>query len=190
MYWMPKFKGMNPHYVPPLPKEHVKSDHFQLTLARVALKRMSFDIEAVISCHKLRSQPNSLFIVSSQSPLQKELIEKAPACSQFCISGPFKSFLRKHMLSYYVLGYRTDATGRVENSDENLFNFYFESEEDRKKLKPVKTIHEQDDETILALCILVGNELDFGSTLSGWLTYLQEENPSLVSRQVNIRLSE
>ena len=43
MYWMPKFKYVNPYHVPhKLPDDHME-------LAKMALKRMSVDLQTVVS---------------------------------------------------------------------------------------------------------------------------------------------
>jgi len=48
MYWMPKFKFINPYYVPyTLPNDDIE-------LAKMALKRMSVDLENVVTVHHVR----------------------------------------------------------------------------------------------------------------------------------------
>lgn len=109
MYWMTKFKHLNPWLLPnPVPND-------ALELAKLGVRQMcTVDVESVIEVYDSESIEESLdktWIVSGQSPDQKMLLSKHSHSLPLKIEGPFTIWLRDRTLKYFTL------VGEAESND-------------------------------------------------------------------------
>ncbi|KAK7910277.1 hypothetical protein WMY93_014961 [Mugilogobius chulae] len=105
MYWFPKFKHVNPFPVPhQLPEDPVD-------LAKFSLKRIADDLDAKITVYQMpctdvtESGEEVTFphIVGVQSPTQMEQLAKHNPNRPVFVEGPFRLWLRKTCVYYYIL---------------------------------------------------------------------------------------
>ena len=103
-YWMPKFKNLSPW---PLP-ENIPSS--SLEIAKLAVQRMcSVDPASEIETfqtNELQDSIDNTWIVSGQSPMQRELLAKLEERQTVYVEGAFTIWLRKSSINYFIL--RTD----------------------------------------------------------------------------------
>ncbi|XP_067673383.1 evolutionarily conserved signaling intermediate in Toll pathway, mitochondrial-like [Haliotis asinina] len=177
MYWLPKFKHANPY---PVPRELPEDP---CLLAALALKRMAIDKENVIDMWKtieVETEPlEDTFVVSAQSPTQQLHINEHPHDIPLFVEGGYKVWLRGQSLTYFIL--RADpALGRVvkeeKKEEEDLFNWQGYDSEERGDLLPEWSMHQQEDGTVMAMCITGSASKD---SLVTWVRYLQRTNPML-----------
>lgn len=183
MYWLPKFKHANPY---PVPKE-LPDDALQLAL--IALKRMAVDRDNELRVWQTREVDpetnESTFIASGQSKTQQKLITLQNPKLPLFVEGGYKCWLRHFSVTYFILRADPDLAAlkawneakiKVE-SDVGLFDWksIFEDEEPTQ-LMPERTIHEQDDGTILAMCVTGTSTKE---SLVTWIRCLQRTNPAL-----------
>jgi len=180
MYWMPKFLHASPW---PLPKIMPKD---AMVLARLALERMTaVDLQTKIAFYQTGDIPDNeekdIWIGSAQSPVQQTLLKEHPTDLPLYVEGPNRIYLRDTSLQYFVL--KAEAQTQPpppppEDPDDvsNLPVVYFDPR-DGENLTPVeKSVHEQEDGTVLALCV---TETSSPSSVSAWLYFLQLTNPAL-----------
>lgn len=129
MYWMPKFNNLSPW---PIPKP-APNDPYELAL--LAIKRISsVDLESEVKVYKTKQLEESIedtWVVSGQSPDQKQIIANHPDNVPIYIEGGFRLWLRKQSIIYFIL--RTEPAPPITNKepeDEDgkiIFNilFYF-----------------------------------------------------------------
>ncbi|KAG5676583.1 hypothetical protein PVAND_006406 [Polypedilum vanderplanki] len=194
MYWMPKFKNLSPWIVPNPPP----NDEYEL--AKLAVERMcSVDLQSKISTFytsDVESSIDDTWIVSGQSPIQQELLAKHNREKGLYIQGPFKIWLRYKCINYYLL--RSD-------SPENFVEFNDQIEIDdvsdidvpifslgqvkpkSNKLAIMRSVHEQKDGTVYAICCIGQHTKD---TLLSWLRLLEKNgNPCLENLIVLFKLA-
>ena len=192
MYWMPKFKHANPY---PVPKDLPDDD---LSLALLALKRMAVDRENKISVWNSAEQDpeakEDTFIASAQSVTQQNLIKKHSPSKPLFVEGGYPCWLRHKSATYFILRADPDlellaALRQAEKdleTDANLFDWKnFWEDEEGGKLVPLRSVHEQDDGTVLAMVITGTGTKD---SLVTWIRCLQQANPSLEQIPVVFRL--
>lgn len=192
MYWMPKFKHANPY---PVPKE-LPDDGLQLAL--LALRRMSVDRHSKITVWQgpdINSEGSEdAFIASAQSLTQKELISRHDRSTPVFVEGGFTCWLRHKSMQYFVLRADPDhaaiqawrETENKINSDQNLFEWkLFWESEDATSMVPRRSVHEQDDGTVLAMTVTSSATKD---SLVTWIRCLQQHNPVLEQIPVVFRL--
>ncbi|XP_045214180.1 evolutionarily conserved signaling intermediate in Toll pathway, mitochondrial-like [Mercenaria mercenaria] len=174
MYWFRKFQNTNPfklpHYLPLDPIE----------LAILALKKMSVDLENEIKVFKVTDQGQQLFIASAQSPTQRDMIRKHSESVPLYVEGGYLVWLRDKWQTYFIL--RSDSDSKLfqyrtkEEEDEDFeIETIFDTEEP-KQLAPRPSVHQQEDGTILGMCI---TETSTKDSLVSWIRCLQEANPNL-----------
>lgn len=191
LYWMPKFKHMNPWPVPrPPPKDPIQ-------LAVMALKRMSFDLQTKITVvNDPRDSSGGKFIASAQSPKQIELLSKHPPSKPIIVEGEHYVYLRKVSQKVFVL--KTDREGEIpgeepdfykameEEKDEDMFDFVTPLDgEEQTAIVPQKSVHEQEDGTVYAMCITSDASKE---SIQDWIQYLQTSNPALEHIPVLFRI--
>ncbi|KAK7872663.1 hypothetical protein R5R35_002658 [Gryllus longicercus] len=177
MYWMPKFKNLSPW---PLPNP-VPSDAFELSM--MAIKRISsVDVETKVAVYQAEDIPESLdktWIISAQSPRQKELLAQNPENSPIYVEGAFRIWLRNAQVNYFILRSDYHHTYEEEKEDEDdvsrlevpLVN------QPTSKIVQAPSVHEQEDGTILAVCATGTSSRD---SLLSWIRLLERDgNPSL-----------
>ncbi|CRL01097.1 CLUMA_CG014171, isoform A [Clunio marinus] len=182
MYWMPKFKNLSPWVVPNPPPQ----DAFEL--AQLAVERMcSVDVESVINIYNTEDVEDSVdhtWIVSGQSPEQKELLTRHPIKSAVYIEGPFLIWLRDKSINYFILRgdlpsnrqpvYDEDEYDDVSHIDVPLFGF---GKPKKNKLIVKPSIHEQSDGIIYAVCCTGMSTKD---SLLSWIRLLEKDgNPTI-----------
>lgn len=101
MYWMPKFKNASPWLLPnPMPDD-------TLEIAKMAVERMcTVDLNSVVTVYQSKDVEESIdhtWVVSGQSPDQKDLLRKHNPESALHIEGPFLIWLRDKSIQYFVL---------------------------------------------------------------------------------------
>ncbi|CAD5218485.1 unnamed protein product [Bursaphelenchus okinawaensis] len=189
LYWLPKLRYTNKYL--DVRKVENKDLSF-LELAKLALDMISRDPGKEITISKMQ---DDTLIASAQSPLQKELIEDLPRESTcFYVDGPFHHHVRDNFCQYIVLS--TDPIGSAERLVDKFAEHYdLENIDETRLYKGVldefydepdePTIHEQTDQTILALGMI---EYIDQNTASAWVNHLQETNPALREATVILRI--
>lgn len=113
MYWMPKFNNLSPW---PIPKP-APNDPYELAL--LAIKRIcTVDVESEVNVYKTKDLKESIedtWIVSGQSPDQKNLISNHPENTPIYIEGGFRLWLRKQSIIYFIL--RTEPSSTLKNEE-------------------------------------------------------------------------
>nr|CAD2181612.1 unnamed protein product [Meloidogyne enterolobii] len=190
LYWLPKLKYTN-HYLDRRLVEGKKL--MDVELARVALKTMCRDAGTQITSFKapfLEVQDRFNWVVSAQSPLQKKLIWDLPDNCTCYVDGPFRVWVRERMLNYLVLSAPPTIREDEEWVDLRTSHNVETPEELHKRLwdeGPQINVHQQSDQTILALAILGIHSNEYASV---WLNHLHEENRRLYNISVVFRLKQ
>ncbi|RWS07641.1 intermediate in Toll signal transduction pathway-like protein [Dinothrombium tinctorium] len=184
VYWFSKLKNANPF---PLP-EHLPDD--ALELAKIAIRRMSLDLQAQISIFstaKIENCIDKTWIVSSQSPAQKDLLDNLQENKTVYVYGPFRVWLRSVSISYFVLRgppYKSNLTTYEDDDDpfdvHNLPLKVYGGKSKSEALKDSYKIHQQQEGDVLALCATGTSSRD--SVLS-WIRILETLNPNLCKLQ-------
>ncbi|RUS89706.1 hypothetical protein EGW08_002524 [Elysia chlorotica] len=192
LYWLPKFKNINPY---PIPME-LPLDPRELAL--IALRRMSVDQEThfkVFETVEVEEEPEEdTFIASAQSPTQQRLINQHKTEEPLFVEGPYPVYLRDIRQNYFLLRAEPNIHAlmkkkqqeKADEDDENLFEWknFFE-EEQSSELRPILSVHEQDDSTILALSITgTGTK----SSVMSWVRCLEMTNPQLARTPILFKI--
>ncbi|CAD5116895.1 unnamed protein product [Dimorphilus gyrociliatus] len=183
MYWLPKFKNVNPYPIPlDLPNDPRE-------LALIALKRMSIDLQTEYSIFETSELDNAIdktFVASAQSWRQRELIESHDAKKPLFVEGGYTIWLRDNKLQYFKLWSEANPNVpkhvfpedlRKKYNEKNLFNFktIFDDEREHSLTTP-NVMHQQADGTVLGLCITGTGSKE---SLVSWVTFLQKTNKKL-----------
>nr|XP_022917659.1 evolutionarily conserved signaling intermediate in Toll pathway, mitochondrial-like [Onthophagus taurus] len=182
MYWMPKFKYASPWYVPnPVPDD-------TLNLARLAIKRISsVDVQTIIKVYT--TDDVKIWIVSAQSPTQKNLIQNHNESEPIYVMGPCKVWLRNKSVDYFYLN-ANPKSSPTSNIDEDPFYLDDISNIEVKLQNSLslstKSVHEQDDGVIMALC---ATQTSNKESLLCWIRHLEKDgNPMLGAISIVFRL--
>ncbi|XP_044760666.1 evolutionarily conserved signaling intermediate in Toll pathway, mitochondrial-like isoform X1 [Coccinella septempunctata] len=182
MYWMPKFKHANPFPVPADLTNDV------LELAKMAIARISgVDPQVEITEYRTKDIEDSIddtWIVNAQSPTQRSLLEKHDPKEPVYVEGAFRVWLRDKQVNYFILranprpppadidSYDEDD---VTNIEVPLFNL---KPPIIKHIVDRKTVHEQDDGTIFAICATGTSSKD---SLLSWIRHLEKNGNHALS---------
>ncbi|GIY83680.1 evolutionarily conserved signaling intermediate in Toll pathway, mitochondrial [Caerostris darwini] len=178
MYWMPKLRNINPFMLPdPLPDDGRE-------LAKLALYKMSVDKRTKIEeydAEQLEDSIDKTWIVSAQSPTQQKLIEEHPEEKAIFVEGPHLVWLKRISMSYYVLCADPKIYPNIEDEDDDddvsdLPLYMFGDPKPKSLTLTPKSVHEQEDATIMAMCCTGTSSKD--SVLS-WIRFLRKSNPKL-----------
>ncbi|KHJ87182.1 hypothetical protein OESDEN_13047, partial [Oesophagostomum dentatum] len=127
------------------------------------------------------------WFVVAQSLTQKNLIRELQDDVEVFVDGPFRVYVMEHQVEYIVMTCApTNPSGsefKHEEFEEDFSNWFTEWKQQRAQRK--RSVHEQKDETILAMGALYKND---NETASLWLERLHEENPSLKRLKTRLRL--
>lgn len=187
-YWMPKFKNLSPWPVPnPVPND-------ALELAKLALQRIgSVDLQMkvdVLQAEDLEESIDKTWIVNAQSPTQQELLEKHPKDEPIYVEGAFRVWLRGAAVIYFVLRaepkpdlYKKPSLDEIDDVS-NLKTLFDEAS--MLQVVHPRSVHEQDEGTILALAATGTSSKD---SLLSWIRLLQRSNPNLGSVPVLFSLT-
>lgn len=180
MYWMPKFKNLSPWPLPnPLP-----NDNFEI--AKLAVVRISsVDLNSEVTVFKTLDIPDALddtWIISAQSPVQINLLKDHDLSKPIYVEGAFRIWIRNVPVNYFIL--RTDAPdlkeGGVKDEDDvsNLAvpSTILNISEPESLVTKERTIHEQEDGIILAVCASGTSSRD---SLLSWIRHLEKSNRNL-----------
>lgn len=185
MYWMPKFKNLSPWAVPN-PPPHDGS----MELARLAIERMcSVDLQSKISLFHTKDVDDSIddtWIVSGQSIVQQDLLKKHDKKVGLFIEGPFNIWLRYRCVNYFILRseppkdfieYNEDIeVDDVSDIEVPIFSLG-KVQQKKNKLAIMRSVHEQKDGTIYAIC---STGIFSKDSLLSWIRLLEKNgNPNL-----------
>ncbi|KAH8360192.1 hypothetical protein KR093_011281 [Drosophila rubida] len=178
MYWMPKFKNLSPW---PLP-DQLPDD--TLELARLAVERMcTVDLRSKVNVFETKELKDSLddtWIVSGMSVEQSKLLKEHSPQKALYIEGPFHIWIRNRRINYFTL--RADAdTEFLAQLDESQMDeddvsqigvpFFGRAPPRRhNQLGKVRSVHQQDDGTIFAICATGTSTKD---SLLSWIRLLE-----------------
>ncbi|XP_047343286.1 evolutionarily conserved signaling intermediate in Toll pathway, mitochondrial [Vespa velutina] len=186
LYWMPKFKNLNPWPVPiPVPTD-------PKILARIAIQKISsVDVTTLISEFETKDIEESIedtWIISAMSPIQKDLVAqhfKLRKDLPMYVEGPFKIWIANQSVDYFIL-----------RSDPEKSTYEYEDPDDVSKIKipfwktnkivEAPTVHEQEDGVYFAICATGTSSKD--SAVS-WIRHLQKNNPVLEKILILIKLA-
>ena len=120
-YWMPKFRHLSPWA---LPDEMPASN---LELGKLAVQRMASvdpatEIE-VFDTKELADAIDETWIVSGQSPTQRELVEKMSENQTIYVEGAFCIWLRRTSINYFILRSEPNKPTQEDLKDQNSFDF-------------------------------------------------------------------
>lgn len=198
MYWMPKWKNLDPYPVPfELPEDNI-------VLALLALKRMcsyvdkqyKYTVWKTEECEFLDTTEHT-FVASAQSPTQRDLLHKHNSKSPLFVEGPFPVWLNKKSQYYFQLRADPNMLGLQKqrelekelNDDDNLCdwtNFWEDENASASALTPVVSVHEQEDGTTMALAITGSASKE---SLLSWIRLLSQTNSNLTRTPVLFRIS-
>lgn len=187
MFWMPKLKNLSPYPLPfDLPKD-------SLELAKLAIKQITTpDIHTEVKVYQAEDLSDSIdktWIVSGQSPLQRDMIKKLPKTKALYVEGAFRVWLRDVQVNYFIL--RGDPIPRPPPPEgdvddvSQMKNWYY-GECKPSDLVRLPNIHEQEDATLLGCCATGSSSKD---SLLSWIRFLQQENPDLQDIPILFTLS-
>ncbi|CDW58132.1 ECIST Cterm and ECSIT domain containing protein [Trichuris trichiura] len=193
MYWMPKLKNADPYPMPrPLPRSEVE-------LAKAAMSRVCRDpsnITNLFYTEAISEEVEKTWIVSGQSPIQQELLEKHSLEDALFVDGPYRVWLMDRSLFYFTLVSDRNALKRFDDfQPENSLTgqewanwktkYNSEFSDYQQALSLIPTIHEQPDGTIMATAITGNSSKD---SLVCWIKFLEEYNCNLARIPVVFRL--
>jgi len=179
-YWMRKFNNASPW---PLPKP-IPDDALELAL--LAVRRMcSVDTASdvrVLQTTDVPSSADKTWVVSGQSPEQRELLERQPPGVPLKVEGPSLIWLRDQSVNYFLLKgeYQPPPPPEEELDVDDLSNL--SKLLDKTLMGPntaltvVPSVHEQEDGVILAVCVTGTSSRD---SLLSWIRLLGKNNPKL-----------
>lgn len=178
MYWMPKFKNLSPW---PLP-DQVPDD--TLEIAKLALERMcTVDLRSKVNVFETKELKDSLddtWIVSGMSPEQSKLLKEHSRQKALYIEGPFHIWIRNRRINYFTLRADADAEFLAQLDERELDEddvskigvpfFGRPSPRRHNQLGKVRSVHQQDDGTIFAICATGTSTKD---SLLSWIRLLE-----------------
>ncbi|KAM3725433.1 Evolutionarily conserved signaling intermediate in Toll pathway [Dirofilaria immitis] len=187
MYWMPKLKHSNIY----LDRRKIEGKKLSaVDLGYLALKMISRDPGTRITFVRINNtelNESDRWLLSSQSHLQKKLMQNLEKSTTLYVDGPNKVYLMDQCAEY--IGLFGDPKSQYyekyeeDDLDEDFENWKSEWDGGHEK-HPKRNIHEQQDKTILALSV-------FGKvcreTAIAWISHLQESNLSLHTARILFR---
>lgn len=188
-YWSMKARNLDPN---PLPEKLPKEPH---QLAKVAVARMSDDPRTLITVTNSSRVPLSVdktWIVFSQSPAQKELIELLPESSTLYVEEGGVSYVDRDYLSYYLLKYYLDDEALKKKQppkpefNYNTLKMKFFGKPIKEKLVESHEKHYVDGSYVLAVGATGTSSQD---SLLSWLKIMEERNPKLGKLNVVFKMS-
>lgn len=117
MYWMPKFKHLNPWPVPkPIPDD-------VMVLSQFAMEKIgSIDVLSKVVIYdtkKVKDSIDKTWIVSVQAPLQRELLAKHNKKEPIYVEGPFKIYVANKCVDYFILTAKAMKNRKFPGADDN-----------------------------------------------------------------------
>lgn len=117
MYWLPKFKHLNPWPVPkPIPDD-------VMILSQLAMEKIgSIDVLSKVVIYDTKKVKDSLdktWIVSVQAPLQSELLAKHNKKEPVFVEGPFRIYVANKSVDYFILTAKALKNRKFPGADDN-----------------------------------------------------------------------
>lgn len=147
MYWLPKFKNLSPWPLPfILPKDTQE-------LGMMAIKQITSvdrhtDVK-VYECDELEESVDKTWIVSGQSPKQREIIETLPKNKALYVEGAFRVWLRDVQVNYFILrGEPIPRPPPITDTNDSEFNklkLWMIGEYHKRDTVKIPNVHEQED---------------------------------------------
>uniref|UniRef100_A0A5S6R2R2 Evolutionarily conserved signaling intermediate in Toll pathway, mitochondrial n=1 Tax=Trichuris muris TaxID=70415 RepID=A0A5S6R2R2_TRIMR len=193
LYWMPKLKNADPYPMPrPLPLS-------ALELAKAAMKRICRDPSNNVSLfytEAISEEVEKTWIVSGQSPIQQELLEKHPLENALFVDGPYRVWMMDRALFYFTLVSDRNESKRFNDFQPEVVltgqewanwktKYNSETSDYQQALSLIPTIHEQSDGTVMAIAITGNSSKD---SLVCWIKFLEKCNRTLALVPVVFRL--
>ncbi|ALC46159.1 ECSIT [Drosophila busckii] len=184
MYWMPKFKNLSPWPLPdPVPDD-------TLEIAKLAVERMcTVDLRSkidVLETSELKDALDDTWIVSGMSPEQSKLLREHSKQKALYIEGPFNMWIRNRRINYFTLRADADVDFLAQLDERQLDEddvtkidvpFFGRAPPRRhNQLGKLRSVHQQDDGTIMAICATGTSTKD---SLLSWIRLLERGNPVL-----------
>ncbi|KAG4069895.1 hypothetical protein HA402_009602 [Bradysia odoriphaga] len=182
MYWMPKFKNSSPWPLPnPVPND-------TLELAKLAVTRMcTVDLHSNVDVYdtsEVESSIDATWIVSGMSQEQSKLLALHSLDRPLRIEGPNLIWLRNQSLNYFILKgdpVEFPEDQAEEEDDDDVSNLSFTkfgwASSKKKEVAVRRSVHEQRDGTIYAICATGTSTKD---SLLSWIRLLETHgNPRL-----------
>jgi len=188
-YWMPKFKNASPWALPQtIPNSN-------LEIGKLAVTRMcSIDPASTVETFQTKELEDSIddtWIVSGQSPIQQELLEKLESHKAVYVEGGFPIWLRRTTINYFILRCEPvplskkdfDLRSQFDFDDVSQLKSWILGEENLtpKDVIVQPSVHEQEDGTILAIAVTGTSSKD---SLLSWIRFLERKNPHLANLSV------
>ncbi|KAK6644560.1 hypothetical protein RUM43_000827 [Polyplax serrata] len=188
LYWTLKFKNKSPWYLPKI----LTCDPIEL--AEMAVKRItSVDIQTEITRFQtkdLLEAVDDTWIVSGQSPKQRELLRNHKTGLPVIVEGGDRIWLRKTSLTYFLLKGDCEDEPPKPIRDRNDFlkmeTMYFNPNYTELAEIDIPCVHKQENGKIYAICITGTTSKD---SLLSWVRLLQKNgNPILGEVPVLFRM--
>ncbi|XP_077643791.1 evolutionarily conserved signaling intermediate in Toll pathway, mitochondrial [Lonchura striata] len=190
-FWLPRLRHLDPHPLPPRLRPG-------LAAARLGLQRIATEPGATVTLVQ-RPVPESgddegsvqPYILSSQSPEQRELLARHGPTRPVFVEGPFPLWLRGTLLKYFVLRGDPLPPHLRDPPPDPERSFYFplrlELELERGPWDDEDfQVDRVEEGPVLALCVAGAGDR---RTLGRWLAALQRHNPALGRVPVLFRLT-
>lgn len=189
IYWMPKFKNLDPFLLSKLPEGN-------LDLGTLAIERiMSVDNLSEIKVYNSEEIPESIdktWIVSGMAPTQSQtLIPSWPKNSALFVEGGFRIWLGEHQVTYFILRGAPippppQPKGNIDDVEKGYKMWMYGEKDPDVSVERIPTVHEMEDGTILAVCATGTSSKD---SLLSWIRFLQRDNPALENIPILFSLS-
>lgn len=173
VYWMNKFKYLNPWPAPP----NMPTDPREIAVLSMQ-KIGSIDLQAEVNEYwtdKLEGVTDKTWIISTMSPSQKELLAVQPNDKPLVIEGPFNVWFSTTSIDYFVLKGPPIKRDIIHKDTDDVSNFENPYDKVGAYKIPV-TVHEEEDGTYYAMCATGTSTKD---SLLSWIRILEEENSAL-----------
>ncbi|XP_017016774.1 evolutionarily conserved signaling intermediate in Toll pathway, mitochondrial [Drosophila kikkawai] len=185
MYWMPKFKNLSPWPLPdPVPDD-------TLEIAKLAVERMcTVDLRSKVTVFQtsdLKDAIDDTWIVSGMSAEQEKLLREHSRQKALYIEGPFHIWLRNRRINYFTLRADPDTQflaqldeRQLDDDDVSNIEVPFLGRAPPRRhnqLGKLRSVHQQDDGTILAICATGTSTKD---SLLSWIRLLEANGNSSI----------
>jgi len=180
MYWLPKLKNISPWLLP----DNLPDDALELAklgIAQITSVDRLTKIE-VYNAEDLEESTDKTWIVSGQSPDQKQLLSELKPGTPVYVEGAFRVWLQDNQVNYFILRGLPKPQMPESTTDENdidQIRRWMDGEKGNKDVGDVDrypTCHEQEDGTIFAVCATGTSSRE---SLLSWIRFLEKENAVL-----------
>jgi len=177
MYWLPKFKNISPWLLP----DTIPND--PIALAKLGIKQITsvdpLTKIAVYQADDLEQSTDKTWVVSGQSPDQKELLSELEEKTAVYVEGAFRVWLDNYQVNYFILrGPPREAPPPILHDEYDLkeIRLWMDGVKGSDAMERYPTVHEQEDGTILAVAATGTSSRE---SLLSWIRFLEKENPHI-----------